>query len=109
MNENDAMKTITKEIRKAFPDFADVFIDERDKYLAVKLRNIARGRKYFFLGSNLFPPLPCYVGALRICLICCYVGSMPQKVVAVVGKAHVPGIVENWNSTDSIDVGELLR
>ena len=56
MNENDAMKTITKEIRKAFPDFTAVFIDERDKYLAVKLRNIARGRKYFFLGSNFFPP-----------------------------------------------------
>ena len=39
--EENNVKAYIKEMRQTFPNFAAVFIDERDKYLAVKLRNIA--------------------------------------------------------------------
>ena len=54
MKEFD-VKTYNNKFRETMPDYFAVYIDERDKIMAWKLRNIARGRINPPLGSNPFP------------------------------------------------------
>ena len=70
LKNKDMLETLLSEIGESQPQLKKILIDERDQYLAEKIRN-AEG----------------------------------EKVVAVVGAGHVPGIKALWNSR--IDIEEL--
>ncbi len=70
MKNKDVLETLLEEIGESFPEIRRVLIDERDRYLAQKIRT-----------------------------------APGNKIVAVVGAGHVPGIEKYWNR--SFDLAAL--
>lgn len=73
MKNEDVLETLLAEVGKALPVLKDILIDERDQYLAKKIRT-----------------------------------APGQKIVAVVGAGHVPGIKKYWNKDIDIRALEQL-
>ena len=63
MKQQDVLETLLAEVGKSLPALKSILIDERDQYLAEKIRT-----------------------------------APGNKIVAVVGAGHVPGIQKYWNS-----------
>jgi pheromone shutdown-related protein TraB len=63
MKEQDVLETLLAEIGKSLPALKSILIDERDQYLAEKIRT-----------------------------------APGNRIVAVVGAGHIPGIQKYWNS-----------
>jgi pheromone shutdown-related protein TraB len=72
MKQEDVLETLLTEVGKSLPVLKDILINERDQYLAAKIRT-----------------------------------APGQKIVAVVGAGHVPGIKKNWNA--DVDIPSLER
>lgn len=71
MKKSDVLETLLSEIGESFPEIKRILIDERDRYLAYRIRT-----------------------------------APGQKIVAVVGAGHVPGIIKYWEepiNTDELD------
>lgn len=73
IKQNDVLETLLADVGKSLPVLKDILIDERDQYLAHKIK-IAPG----------------------------------NKIVAVVGAGHVPGIKKYWNADIDIKALEQL-
>ncbi|MGB5745667.1 MAG: TraB/GumN family protein [Desulfobacterales bacterium] len=73
MKNEDVLETLLAEVGKSLPVLKDILIDERDQYLAKKIRT-----------------------------------APGQKIVAVVGAGHVPGIQKYWNTDIDIRALEQL-
>ena len=73
MKEQDVLETLLAEVGKTLPVLKTILIDERDQYLAEKIRN-----------------------------------APGNKIVAVVGAGHVPGIKRNWNQDVHLEALEKL-
>lgn len=73
MKEQDVLETLLSEVGKTLPVLKTILIDERDQYLAEKIRN-----------------------------------APGNKIVAVVGAGHVPGIKKNWNQAIHLEALEQL-
>lgn len=63
MKQQDVLETLLSEVGKSLPALKTILIDERDQYLAEKIRT-----------------------------------APGNKVVAVVGAGHIPGIKKSWNT-----------
>ena len=63
MKQQDVLETLLSEVGKSQPALKTILIDERDQYLAEKIRT-----------------------------------APGNKVIAVVGAGHVPGIKKSWNA-----------
>jgi pheromone shutdown-related protein TraB len=63
MKQQDVLETLLVEVGKSLPALKSILIDERDQYLAEKIRT-----------------------------------APGNKIVAVVGAGHIPGIQKYWNS-----------
>jgi pheromone shutdown-related protein TraB len=63
MKQQDVLETLLSEVGKSLPELKAILIDERDQYLAEKIRT-----------------------------------APGNKVVAVVGAGHIPGIQKYWNA-----------
>ena len=70
MKQEDVLESLLAEVGKSLPILKNILIDERDQYLADKIRN-----------------------------------APGNKIVAVVGAGHVPGIQKYWNK--DIDIQAL--
>jgi pheromone shutdown-related protein TraB len=70
MKQEDMLQALLSEVEKSLPVLRKILIDERDRYLAQKIKS-AQG----------------------------------EKIVAVVGAGHVPGILQYWDQ--EIDTREL--
>jgi pheromone shutdown-related protein TraB len=70
MKQQDMLEAILSEVGKSMPTLRHSLIDERDQYLAAKIRT-----------------------------------APGEKIVAVVGAGHVPGILRDWNQP--IDLAPL--
>lgn len=73
MKEQDVLETLLAEVGKTLPVLKTILIDERDQYLAEKIRN-----------------------------------APGNKIIAVVGAGHVPGIKRNWNQDVHLEALEQL-
>ena len=73
MKQEDVLESLLAEVGKSLPVLKDILIDERDQYLADKIRN-----------------------------------APGNKIVAVVGAGHVPGIKKYWNKDIDIQTLEKL-
>ncbi|MEJ2476959.1 MAG: TraB/GumN family protein [Desulfobacterales bacterium] len=73
MKQEDVLETILADVGKSLPIVKAILIDERDRYLAHKIRH-----------------------------------APGEKIVAVVGAGHVPGIKKYWNSETDIAPLEKL-
>jgi pheromone shutdown-related protein TraB len=73
MKQKDVLETLLSEIGEALPAVKEILINERDQYLAYKIRT-----------------------------------ASGQKIVAVVGAGHVPGIQANWQEPVDIAALEVL-
>ena len=73
MKNQDVLETLLAEVGKSLPVLKNILIDERDLYLAEKIRT-----------------------------------APGQKIVAVVGAGHVPGIKKCWNTDIDIRALEQL-
>ena len=73
MKQADVLESLLAEVGKSLPVLKDILIDERDQYLAAKIRN-----------------------------------APGNKIVAVVGAGHVPGIQKYWNEDIDIQALEQL-
>jgi len=73
MKEKDVLETLLAEIGDLLPELRHVLIDERDQYLAEKIRT-----------------------------------APGQKIVAVVGAGHVPGIQAQWHEPVDLKALETL-
>ncbi|MBW1943996.1 MAG: TraB/GumN family protein [Deltaproteobacteria bacterium] len=69
----DVLETLLSEIGEALPEMRTVLIDERDQYLAHRIRT-----------------------------------APGQKIVAVVGAGHVPGIHKNWDQEVDMEALEQM-
>jgi len=72
MKQEDILQTILSDVKKTHPIIEKVLINERDQFLAEKIRT-----------------------------------APGEKIVAVVGAAHAPGIKKYLASNDKIDLSEL--
>jgi pheromone shutdown-related protein TraB len=72
MKQEDVLETILADVGKSLPIVKAILIDERDRYLACKIRH-----------------------------------APGEKIVAVVGAGHVPGIKRYWNT--DIDIAPLEK
>lgn len=70
IKQEDVLETLLADVGKSLPVVKDILIDERDRYLAYKIRT-----------------------------------APGNKIVAVVGAGHVPGIKEYWNT--DVDIKTL--
>ncbi len=70
LKQQDMLETILAEVGRSLPTIRKTLIDERDQYLAAKIRT-----------------------------------APGQKIVAVVGAGHVPGILKYWSQP--LELGEL--
>jgi pheromone shutdown-related protein TraB len=70
MKQEDVLQTILADVEKTHPVLREILIDERDKYLAQKIKT-----------------------------------APGEKIVAVVGAGHAPGIQKYWNT--EIDLNSL--
>jgi pheromone shutdown-related protein TraB len=73
MKQGDVLESLLAEVGKSLPVLKDILIDERDQYLAAKIRN-----------------------------------APGNKIVAVVGAGHVPGIQKYWHEDIDIQALEQL-
>lgn len=73
MKEQDVLETLLTEVGQSLPELKNILIDERDLYLAEKIRT-----------------------------------APGEKIVAVVGAGHVPGIKKCWNTDIDILALETL-
>ena len=73
MKKEDVLETLLAEVGKSLPVLKDILINERDQYLAQKIRT-----------------------------------APGEKIVAVVGAGHVPGIKKYWNTDIDIQALEKL-
>jgi len=73
MKQEDVLESLLAEVGKSLPVLKDILIDERDQYLADKIRN-----------------------------------APGNKIVAVVGAGHVPGIQKYWDKDINIQSLEQL-
>ena len=73
MKQEDVLHTLLSDVGKSLPILKDILIDERDQYLAQKIRT-----------------------------------APGNKIVAVVGAGHVPGIKKCWNSDIDIEALEQI-
>jgi pheromone shutdown-related protein TraB len=73
MKQEDVLETLLAEVGKSLPILRDILIDERDRYLAEKIRT-----------------------------------APGNKIVAVVGAGHLPGIKKYWNETIDLQSLEQL-
>ena len=73
MMNKDVLETLLDEVGKSLPGLKNILIDERDQYLAEKIRT-----------------------------------APGQKIVAVVGAGHIPGIKKYWEAEIDIRVLEQL-
>ena len=70
LKQKDVLETLLADVGKSLPVVKDILIDERDRYLAYKIRT-----------------------------------APGNKIVAVVGAGHVPGIKKYWNA--DVDIKTL--
>jgi pheromone shutdown-related protein TraB len=73
LKQQDMLETILAEVGRSLPTIRKTLIDERDQYLAAKIRS-----------------------------------APGQRIVAVVGAGHVPGILTYWSQPLAIDELETL-
>jgi pheromone shutdown-related protein TraB len=73
LKQQDVLETLLSELGKTLPDLQRVLIDERDQYLAYKIRT-----------------------------------APGEKIVAVVGAGHVPGIKKYWEKPVDIAALEVI-
>ncbi len=73
MKQADVLETLLAEVGKSLPVLKEILIDERDQYLAAKIRT-----------------------------------APGDRIVAVVGAGHVPGIKKYWNTEIDIPALEQL-
>jgi pheromone shutdown-related protein TraB len=73
MKRQDVLETLLSEVGRSMPKLKTILIDERDSYLAAKIRQ-----------------------------------APGQKVVAVVGAGHLPGIRARWNESSDLRALEEL-
>jgi pheromone shutdown-related protein TraB len=73
MKDQDVLEALLAEVGKSLPVLKNILIDERDQYLAEKIRT-----------------------------------APGEKIVAVVGAGHVPGIKKCWNANIDIQALEQL-
>ena len=73
LKQQDVLETLLSELGKSLPELQQVLIDERDQYLAHKIRT-----------------------------------SPGNKIVAVVGAGHVPGIKKYWHEPVDIEALEVI-
>jgi pheromone shutdown-related protein TraB len=71
LKQQDALETLLSEIGEAMPEVRQILIDERDQYLADRIRS-----------------------------------APGNRIVAVVGAGHVPGILRNWDEAVNIEALE---
>jgi len=72
MKQEDMLQLLLADVGKSLPVLKDILIDERDRYLAQKIKT-----------------------------------APGQKIVAVVGAGHVPGIKQHWS--EDIDLAALEK
>ncbi len=73
IKQQDVLETLLADVGKSLPVLKDILIDERDQYLAHKIRT-----------------------------------APGNKIIAVVGAGHVPGIKQYWNADADIKTLEQL-
>ncbi|MBW1887885.1 MAG: TraB family protein, partial [Deltaproteobacteria bacterium] len=73
MKKQDVLESLLSEIGKSLPEIKRILIDERDQYLAYKIRT-----------------------------------APGEKIVAVVGAGHVPGIQKYWEESVNINLLEEM-
>ena len=73
MKQQDMLESILSELGKSIPQLKTALIDERDQYLAEKIKS-----------------------------------APGQRIVAVVGAGHMPGIIANWGSKADLAALERL-
>jgi len=73
MKQEDVLESLLADVAKSLPIIKDVLIDERDQYLAHKIRT-----------------------------------APGNKIVAVVGAGHVPGIKNCWNAEIDVEALEQI-
>ena len=73
LKQQDVLETLLSELGKSLPELQQVLIDERDQYLAHKIRT-----------------------------------APGNKIVAVVGAGHVPGIKKYWDKPVDIEALEVI-
>jgi len=73
MKQQDVLETLLADVGKSLPALKSILIDERDQYLAEKIRT-----------------------------------APGNKIVAVVGAGHIPGIQKYWDNTINIRALEQL-
>ncbi len=73
MKQQDVLEALLSEVGRSLPMLKTILIDERDRFLAAKIRQ-----------------------------------APGNKVVAVVGAGHVPGIKQHWNETIDLPALEQL-
>jgi pheromone shutdown-related protein TraB len=73
MKQQDVLQALLADVEKTLPVLRNILIDERDQYLACKIRN-----------------------------------APGNKIVAVVGAGHVPGIKKNWQVETDLKALEKL-
>ena len=73
MKQEDVLQSLLSDVGKSLPILKEILIDERDQYLAYKIRT-----------------------------------APGNKIVAVVGAGHVPGIKQHWNSKISLETLEQI-
>ena len=73
MKQQDVLEALLAEVGRSMPMLKTILIDERDRYLAAKIRQ-----------------------------------APGQKVVAVVGAGHLPGIQAHWNEDTDLSALEAL-
>lgn len=84
--QKDLLEEMLKEMTGEFPGLSEVFVKERDTFLAHSLHHAAQPL-----------PHPIIPGA-----------HLPSVVVGVVGMGHVPGIKENWEELQ-YDIRDIMR
>ena len=73
MKQEDVLESLLAEVGRSLPVLKDILIDERDQYLAEKIKN-----------------------------------APGEKIVAVVGAGHVPGVQKYWETDIDIQALEQL-
>ncbi|XP_074594032.1 traB domain-containing protein [Brevipalpus obovatus] len=84
--EKGVLGQMLSEMATEYPSLSEVFVNERNLYLAYSLQ----------LASS---PVPSEESPLKL---------VPSTVVGVVGIGHVAGIVENWGIVSEEDIAPLM-
>ncbi|MBW1889920.1 MAG: TraB/GumN family protein [Deltaproteobacteria bacterium] len=73
MKQEDMLQSLLSEVEKSLPVLRNILIDERDRYLAQKIKD-----------------------------------APGNRIIAVVGAGHVPGIKQYWEQETDIDALEII-